>query len=199
MIPDHILLALLWIIYCVLHSLLAGRRLKGWLQKKMKNYKWYRLYYTVFSFVSLAALVYFQVRMITVQLFLPNILVLTTGAVLSVSGLVLMLVCIRKYFMGISGLRSLMFNGYSNKLQITGVHRYMRHPLYLGTFAFIWGLLLLLPYLSLLIANIIITVYTLAGIGLEEKKLVSEFGEEYRNYRREVPRLIPFSKPKREL
>jgi methanethiol S-methyltransferase len=57
-------------------------------------------------------------------------------------------------------------------------------------------LFLLLPYLSLLIANSIITVYTLIGIGLEEKKLVNEFGESYSNYQASVPKLIPFLKPR---
>jgi protein-S-isoprenylcysteine O-methyltransferase Ste14 len=67
----------------------------------------------------------------------------------------------------------------------------MRHPLYLGTFLFLWGLWLLFPTVSLLLANIVITGYTLYAIRLEEEKLVAEFGEQYIRYQQQVPKLIP--------
>ena len=100
--------------------------------------------------------------------------------------------------MSISGLRSLLIENVRNELQIRGIHKYVRHPLYLGTFVFIWGLFLLFPVLSLLVTNAIITIYTLIGIQFEEKKLIDEFGESYRQYRAAVPKLIPFFKPKRK-
>jgi len=198
MIFNHIILATLWILYCVLHSVLASE----WVKKKMRQWladnKWYRIAYSLFAFISLIALFYYQLKTNTVQLFLATHSILTAGIILSTSGLLLMLVCIRKYFMNLSGLRNLFIENFSNELQITGVHRHVRHPLYLGTFCFIWGLFLLFPYLSLLVANIIITVYTLIGINLEEKKLMAEFGERYVKYRKVVPKLFPSLKPKEE-
>ena len=97
--------------------------------------------------------------------------------------------------MSLSGLKSLV-QPENNKaeLMITDIHRYVRHPLYLGTFIFIWGLWLTLPYLSLLISNAIITIYTLIGIGLEEKKLELLFGESYKSYKKRVPKILPFRK-----
>ena len=196
MLLNHIILAILWIVYCVLHSVLASEGIKKKLQQKTK--KWYRLGYTIFSFVFLVVVLYWQVSISTIQLFQIADAILLTGLVLSFSGLVLMLICIKKYFINLSGLRSLVMENFSNELQITGIHKHVRHPLYLGTFAFIWGLFLLLPYLSLLIANFIITVYTLIGIELEERKLVAEFGKDYEDYRRRVPKLIPFLKLRRK-
>jgi protein-S-isoprenylcysteine O-methyltransferase Ste14 len=76
-------------------------------------------------------------------------------------------------------------------LQISGVHRYVRHPLYLGTFIFLWGLFLLIPLWSSLIAVVLIQAYTQTGIIFEEKKLVAEFGDQYRDYQQAVPKLIP--------
>ena len=190
MLLNHIILATLWMIYCVLHSVLASEEIKRKLQKKMK--KWYRLWYTIFSFVFLVTLLYYQVSIPTIELFEQSNFVLIAGIILSFLGSVIMLACIKKYFINLSGLRSLVVENYSNELQITGIHKYVRHPLYLGTFIFIWGLFLLLPYLTLLIANVIITVYTLIGITLEEKKLVAEFGKDYEDYRKRVPKLIPF-------
>ena len=195
MFVNHIILAMLWMVYCVLHSVLASHSLKNRLKQRMKNYRVYRVWYTLFAFIFLAVLIYYQITIPTITLFSPGNLIVVTGMIIGSSGVLLMLVCIRKYFMSLSGLRSLFIENYSNELQITGVHKYIRHPLYLGTFAFIWGLFLLLPYLSLFIANIIITIYTLIGIELEEKKLVAEFGEQYVQYRRKVPKLIPFTKP----
>jgi protein-S-isoprenylcysteine O-methyltransferase Ste14 len=124
--------------------------------------------------------------------------VFATGIVLGFFGLALMLVCIKKYFIGLSGLLSLVQKNASQDLIITGVHKYVRHPLYLGTFAFIWGLFLVLPYWSLLIADTVITIYTLIGIKWEEDKLVSEFGESYKLYQKKVPMIIPFTKTQQQ-
>jgi len=157
----------------------------------MKDFKWYRLWYTLFAFVFLVALLFFQVNMTTLRLFISKGFLFIAGLVLCVGGLVLMLSCIYKYFMNLSGLRSLIIENFSGQLEITGIHRYLRHPLYLGTFSFIWGLALMEPYLSLVIADSIITVYTLIAIDFEEKKLVAEFGDQYRRYKAEVPKLIP--------
>jgi len=195
MFVNHIILAMLWIVYCVLHSVLASQWLKHKLKQKMKNYKLYRVWYTLFAFAFLVGLIYYQIEIPTIALFSLNYFVLVAGIIIGLSGLLLMLVCIRKYFMSLSGLRSLFIENYSNELQITGVHKYIRHPLYLGSFVFIWGMFLLLPYLSLFISNLVITIYTLIGIELEEKKLIAEFGEQYCEYRRKVPKLIPFIKP----
>lgn len=186
---------MLWIVYGVLHSVLAGRHLKKRIEKRIRNY---RLLYTLFAFVFFIAIIWYQVRITSYKLFSGNTFILIAGTTLALSGLVVMLVCIKKYFMTISGLRSLFKAEHSNELLVKGIHRYIRHPLYLGTFAFIWGLFLLMPYLSLLVANTVITAYTLIGIGFEERKLVAEFGSAYRQYQKDVPKLVPFLKLKRK-
>ena len=108
-------------------------------------------------------------------------------------GLFVMMICIKKYFFQLSGI--------VNKEKITkpfletgGIHRYVRHPLYLGTFIFLIGLFLLNPLLSNLIAVIIIIIYTMIGIQFEESKLIKEYGDDYRLYQKKVPKLIPFLK-----
>lgn len=197
MLFDHVLLALLWITYCVLHSWLASRQCKLWMQKQLKKgFKYYRLGYTLFAFVSLVPILYYQISLPTIRMFTPGLVVLLFGCLIAAAGLVLMLICIKKYFISLSGLLSLVQDNSTNQLIIRGVHRYVRHPLYLGTFAMLWGLLLLMPYLSLLIAITIITGYTLFGIKLEETKLVEEFGESYVSYQRQVPMIIPRLQPR---
>ena len=189
---SHIILAALWIVYCVLHSLFASLIFKKWMECRMdKHFKFYRLYYTLFALIILAGIIFFQVSLSQKIIFKSNSFTLAIGGLVSITGLVIMTVCIWKYFIQLSGLRSLIEKRTGNKLMITGIHNYVRHPLYAGTFLFIWGLLLLLPYWSLLIADSIITLYTLIGIRLEENKLVREFGKAYEDYQNEVPMIFP--------
>ena len=103
-----------------------------------------------------------------------------------------MIMCIRKYFYELSGVQSLQNKPVAAPtLQQTGLHKYIRHPLYFGTLLYVWGLFLLLPLLSSLIAAVALTVYVLIGIELEETKLVLEYGEEYERYVKKVSKLIP--------
>ena len=193
MISDHIMLTIAWIVYCVLHSVFADTRFKTKVQVWMgKTYRHYRLLYSIFAFITLIGIFYFQARMESLMLYTSTILTYLAGCFFVLGGSLLMVICVAKYFLALSGIRSLNEKPASNELVITGVHRYVRHPLYLGTFVFIWGLFFLFPYLSLLIANIIITLYTLFAIKLEEEKLIAEFGESYRSYRKNVPMIIPF-------
>ena len=102
-----------------------------------------------------------------------------------------MAICIAKYFKGLSGLFTEPEKKKGGELIISGIHQWMRHPLYFGTFLFIWGGWIAYPLLSLLISNLIITIYTLIGIGLEENKLIAEYGEQYKSYQQNVPMIIP--------
>ena len=103
-----------------------------------------------------------------------------------------MIICIRKYFYELSGIKALENKTVEKPtLQQKGLHKYVRHPLYFGTLLFVWGLFLLLPAVSNLIAVVTLTLYVLIGIRLEETKLFSEYGEAYRRYSKTVPMLIP--------
>lgn len=104
----------------------------------------------------------------------------------------IMLACVKKYFSAVSGIKAFSRERSSGAvLQTEGLHSYTRHPLYFGTLLFIWSLFLLFPLLSNLISCCLISGYTVAGIYLEERKLIIEFGEGYKDYARKVPMLIP--------
>jgi protein-S-isoprenylcysteine O-methyltransferase Ste14 len=191
-------LALLWISYCVLHSVLADIGVKKWIAAKLgAGFKYYRLYYTLFAFVGLVGVILYQISIDPTYVYVPTLFTKIVGAIIGIIGLIIMGICIKKYFAQLSGLKTLFQNEVKtgNTLLITGIHRYVRHPLYLGTFMFIWGIFIFVPYTSLLISNFIITVYTLIGIRFEEQKLIREFGESYIRYRNSVPKIIPAIKP----
>lgn len=110
---------------------------------------------------------------------------------MSLAGLVVMIKCVKKYFLNLSGVDVLLKQQKSTLLEQSGLHRYVRHPLYSGTLLFVWALFLLFPFLNNLIACVVITAYTLIGIRIEEHKLVLEFGDAYRRYAAKTPKLIP--------
>ena len=197
MVEKHFILALLWALFCFLHSLLASLSIKQKLAHQMgKNYKHYRLFYTLFAFANLGVVVYYQIKMDSLYIYIPTTLSNIIGIAIGVAGLVIMPVCIKKYFLSLSGLKSLFEERPASELMLGGIHRFVRHPLYAGTFMAIWGAFIAMPLLSLLIANFIITVYTLIGIELEEKKLEAEFGAAYKTYKQKVPKLFPVLRPK---
>lgn len=72
---------------------------------------------------------------------------------------------------------------------VRGLYRWVRHPLYLFMILMIWSC----PDLTSdrLLFNGLWTVWIVIGSILEERDLVSEFGNAYREYQRKVPMLIP--------
>ncbi len=80
----------------------------------------------------------------------------------------------------------------SGHLSREGILGIVRHPWYTGTILIVWAR----PMdVDALIANIILTLYTLIGTLLEERKLLNEFGEEFAAYQKAVPMLIPYLPP----
>jgi protein-S-isoprenylcysteine O-methyltransferase Ste14 len=73
-----------------------------------------------------------------------------------------------------------------------GLYRFVRHPLYLGFILAMWAT----PVMTAahLVFAVMMTLYILAGIQLEENDLVRSIGTAYREYRKRVPMLIPFLK-----
>ena len=102
-----------------------------------------------------------------------------------------MYISLKKYFLLLSGIRSIYEASPAPELKVEGIHHYVRHPLYSGTILFVWGLFFIFPLLTNLIAVILLTLYVLIGIQFEEKKLLMEFGKAYSDYMENVPMLIP--------
>jgi protein-S-isoprenylcysteine O-methyltransferase Ste14 len=50
--------------------------------------------------------------------------------------------------------------------------------------------------LNLLTVFILLTIYLVIGAKLEEKRLLEEFGDDYRAYQAQVPMLLPFPRRK---
>jgi protein-S-isoprenylcysteine O-methyltransferase Ste14 len=77
-------------------------------------------------------------------------------------------------------------------ITVAGPYRLVRHPLYLFTILLIWSC----PNLTMdrLLFNLLWTIWIVIGSYFEEKDLIAEFGDAYREYQKRVPMLVPFLK-----
>ncbi len=190
-------LALLWIAWCALHSLLITGSLNRWIRKKGGLlHGSYRIIYILFSCISLIPVLWYQYS-------LPQQLIFSWHGIWRIPQATLLLYALilfyggkfaydTDYFLGLSQWRDYRLNQETAHLPFAcqGILRYVRHPWYSGGIALIWGFGPLTDVT--LTVRIILTLYFIIGTLLEERKLVRELGEPYRNYCRQVPMLIPW-------
>lgn len=72
-----------------------------------------------------------------------------------------------------------------------GPYRYVRNPLYIGSWCMIAAIALLMPPTGALFCMVLVAVFLLRLILGEESFLAGQLGEPYLKYKRAVPRLIP--------
>lgn len=79
------------------------------------------------------------------------------------------------------------------EFQVKRIYRVIRHPIQTGIFIGMWAA----PTMSAsrFMFALLMTGYILVGLYFEERDLIRQFGERYRRYRREVPRLLPWKLP----
>jgi len=77
------------------------------------------------------------------------------------------------------------------KLLREGIYGVVRHPRYLSALVSLVGIALVSNYIGLYILVLLLFPVGYLTIVLEERELVERFGDAYRQYQREVPRLIP--------
>jgi protein-S-isoprenylcysteine O-methyltransferase Ste14 len=86
-----------------------------------------------------------------------------------------------------------------SRLLQDGIYRAVRHPRYLSAGIAVIANALLINYTGLYILILLLVPLGYSMIVFEERELIDRFGEEYRKYQREVPRLIPrWRKTRRE-
>ncbi len=189
-------LAALWILWCIIHSLLISLPVIAWMKQRLgKRFAFYRLFYVITSIITLIPVVAYQYsleqqifftwtgpwRLVQMFLFIYALILFAGGAA----------VYDLKYFMGIS--QALDYLAQKGSLDIhfetKGMLHYVRHPWYSGGIAFVWAFGSVTDVS--LVSKGVLTVYLILGTILEEWKLVKEIGAPYRRYQSKVPMLIP--------
>ena len=102
--------------------------------------------------------------------------------------------CLSLYF-GLVGVKEVTLkvseSHRTEKIVNTGIYSRVRHPQYLAAMLAHISLSFLLSGLWSLIMSPIMIFYAFILCVMEEKQLIREFGEDYTNYRKDTPMLIP--------
>ncbi len=197
MLSDLLILTVLWLGWCLLHSLLITPRVSDLFHRLLgARFVWFRLGYNLFAIVSVLPAALWML-----WLPYPEFLVwrwpwtFVLGMLWSVA-VWLLYAGARVYplreFLGLSQVRRYR-RGESEPapapLARAGILGTVRHPWYLAVFILLWARDLSPQGL---VASLVLSGYLLVGTRLEEAKLVTEYGEEYRRYQLEVPRFFPW-------
>ncbi|MCK9389874.1 MAG: hypothetical protein M0Q22_15975 [Sulfuritalea sp.] len=185
-------IALAWLGYFLLHSVLAASSVKAWVAGRWPQFmRGYRILFNVLATLTLIPVLWLVYGVESNWLWqwrgawawLTNGIALTAILCLLVSG--------RSYDMGeFFGLRQLMAqcDDQPESFTLSTLHRFVRHPWYCIGLILIWTRDMNGP---LLVSALMITAYFVIGSKLEEGKLIASYGENYRRYMAKVPGLIP--------
>ncbi len=163
--------------------------------------RWYRLVYNILggvTFLPLLAMLAFLPDRVLYTLPPPWLWLALLGQLLALAGILYGLWQTNIWhFLGLCQLLDLPLNGREDcrpPLIVFGLYRWVRHPLYSWGLVLIW----LTPHMTVnrLALFAALSVYLYVGTFFEERRLVAEFGDDYREYQRQVPRLIPWRGPR---
>ena len=195
-VMPYLLLAILWITWCALHSLLISH----WVVTRLKghfgdSYRYYRLFFNIISILTLLPVLLYSSTLHLEPFFTWSGAWRPVQLFLALGALALFYGGGRHYdmfqFLGTRQIAEHESKGgltESGGLDTSGILGVVRHPWYSGGILIIWAR----PVdTAVLITNLVLTTYFVIGAILEERKLVTEFGEEYREYQQKVPMLFP--------
>lgn len=197
---DVILIFFLFALFGISHTFLASNKIKIALAQKLGvKIAFYRLFYNVSSvliFVAVYALAP-KPNVTVYDLQYPFDIITFALQVASLAGLYWATRLIDlKEFVGIAQIERYLHDEYvteeldeRTELKVEGAFKFVRHPIYFFSILF----LALRPTMDLfyLIMFVSVIIYFYVGSIYEEKKLVEKFGDEYREYQKNVPRLLP--------
>lgn len=200
MVGQSILLAVLWMGWCAIHSLLIDTSVSSWVKARQPRlFRWYRLLYNglaLATFMPLAAYTHGLGGEVVFRWSgwggtIVRILLLVAAFLLFRGGAKLYDI---RSFLGIDQLRrgdSSVLLSADHGFMPTGVFGVTRHPWYLGTLLGIWAVFEKYP-LPVMVAAGILSLYLVVGTLLEERKIVREYGHSYRRYQEQVSMLFPW-------
>lgn len=199
-VVDVVIIIFLFTLFGLSHTFLASNKIKERIAEKAgSQIAYYRLFYNVSSIIIFVVIYSVAPRpdVIVYDLHYPYDFIMLGLQVISLVGLVWSVKGVDgKEFLGISQLFRYYGNSYDvkdldgkNELRVVGAAKYSRHPIYFFSILFLG----FRPTMDLfyLIMFLCITLYFYIGSFYEEEKLVQRFGEAYKKYQSEVPRIFP--------
>jgi protein-S-isoprenylcysteine O-methyltransferase Ste14 len=181
------LYGLVWIVFGLLHSALAGPTAKNFLSGSLGNK--YRLIYNVVAILTfgLAAWLGLLIFSDAPKLEWGGRAKVWLGFV-AVGGWIILFIAAGGYdmrrFMGLS--QATRNVSEDEPLRTDGLHRFVRHPLYSAVFLILIGG----AWTHFGLATAIFgSLYVIAGTWSEERKLIALYGQEYIDYKEKCPLL----------
>lgn len=195
---DYLLLALLWILWCAVHSGMISRTVTEFVARHFgSHYRFYRIFFNILAVATIIPIVIFARSLEGPVLLRWDGLWIAIQLPLLTASLLLFLAGVGHYDMlQLLGFRQIVTGtshktlSEAGKLNTSGILSVTRHPWYLGTILLCWTASQSLDTATL-VTNVILTSYLIVGALLEERKLIAEFGDEYREYQLRVPMLLP--------
>ena len=186
--------ALTWLAYAALHSLLASLAVKHWVARRWPALMpAYRLAFNAFAALALLPVLWLVYGTESAWLWRwtgPAAWLANTLALAALAGVA---ITARAYDMDeFLGLRQWRRHdrGTDDRepFALSTVHRFIRHPWYFFGLVLVWTRDMNGPLLTSALA---ITAYFIVGSWLEDRKLAALHGQAYRSYRERVPGLVP--------
>jgi protein-S-isoprenylcysteine O-methyltransferase Ste14 len=147
----------------------------------------FRIFYVLFSTAGLLGLLFYNGSIHSLKFFVTEGPIRYISLMLTTFGVMTIQSSFRQYsFKGFIG-----FGDEKKQLRTEGVLKYVRHPILAGLVLIVLGFFFFIPNLPTLISSVAILIYIPIGIYFEEKKLVTIYGDQYVQYRKKVPALIP--------
>ncbi len=176
--------------FAIIHSLLAADFFKKKVEKELKDkFRFYRIIYNIVSFLTAAPAFFVWITSSS-----------STPLLYSVPGwqfpffILLRLLAFGLFAYAAFQTDMLEFAGLKagkteGKLMTAGAYGVVRHPLYTG------GIVLIFTKAEMTLldftAAALVSIYFIAGAYIEEKRLVSAFGDAYRKYQQRVSMFVP--------
>ncbi len=192
----YLLLAVGWSAYCAVHSLLISPPVIQRMRQRFPvGHRYHRLGFNIFSTLTLIPIALYTLTLKSSPLFswdgpfrwLQAVFILTGGALIAAGALHYDF----REFLGWSQIKktdACQGIGKDCLLNTSGILGIVRHPWYTAVIFLLWARDL---DPAAIIVNTVLTVYVIIGTHLEERKLMAEFGQKYRDYQREVSMFLP--------
>ena len=201
---QHLVVVALWIIWCVMHSLMIAPVVTNRLKDTFGDrFRFYRLFFNTVALATFCPLALYSLQIREKPVFVwDGAFAVVQFGLLSLCAF-LFLAGARHYnllsFLGLVQIREGESSRTDSKrpgFATSGILGVIRHPWYAGGLLFIWARDL---GLTALIINFVLSLYLVIGAFLEERKLLEDFGDGYRLYQGRVSMLFPWKWIKKKL
>jgi len=193
------------VIFAGLHTLTASQSFKQRIRDRIGDrayYGFYRAGYNIFALISLAPVTFaiaMSDRIIwqipdSQQTFATIVLIIQLIGTIGMGISLIQIDLLR--FAGIKQIWAYFTGGElplpEEPLQRKGLYKLVRHPLYFFALLSLW----FVPVMTdlQLLFTLTASAYFIIGSRWEEQRMVNAFGQDYINYQKSVPWLIPFVK-----